>query len=159
MTPVVGATYFWTGPQGYSATTANPVLPSATTGQAGAYTATLTIEGCSFAAPPAIVHVFTGIAAADDVFEVNFNETLVGGELVFNDVAGNVQNWDLQIVEAPENGTAKLVDGKYARIGWDQALNEIAENEERRSRDGQRIPRRDVKRLIKPPRQIGAKND
>ncbi|MCF8243853.1 MAG: gliding motility-associated C-terminal domain-containing protein [Saprospiraceae bacterium] len=112
VTPVAGATYQWSGPQGFTATTPNPVLPSATTGQAGDYLATLTVGGCSFTAPPATVHVFTGIAAADDVFEVNFNETLTDGVLVFNDQPGNVLNWDIHIVEQPTNGTAEIVNGQ-----------------------------------------------
>ena len=45
------------------------------------------------------------------MFDVNFNETLEGGVLVFNDQPGNVQNWDITIVEVPTNGTAKVVDG------------------------------------------------
>ena len=111
VTPVVGASYQWNGPLGFTANVPNPVLPSATTGQAGEYTATLTIDGCSFTAAPATVHVFSGIEAGDDVFDVLFNETLEGGVLVFNDLPGNVQNWDIRIVEAPTNGIAKIVDG------------------------------------------------
>ncbi|MBI1227112.1 MAG: T9SS type B sorting domain-containing protein [Bacteroidetes bacterium] len=112
VTSVAGAIYEWTGPQGFTANSANPVLPSATTGQAGEYTATVTIDGCSFQAPVAAVHVFTGIAAADDIFDVSFNETLTQGVLVFNDQTGNVQNWDIHIVEKPTNGTAKIVNGQ-----------------------------------------------
>ncbi|MBK9014118.1 MAG: gliding motility-associated C-terminal domain-containing protein [Saprospiraceae bacterium] len=112
VTPVAGATYQWNGPQGFTANVSNPVLPSATAGQAGEYTATLTIEGCSFTAEPATVYVFTGIAAADDMFDVQFNQQLEGGVLVFNDQPGNVQNWDITIVEAPTNGTANVVDGQ-----------------------------------------------
>ncbi len=112
VTAVPGATYQWTGPQGFTANAANPVLPSATTGQAGEYMATLTISGCSFNAPPATVYVFTGIAAADDVFEVQFNNSLTDGDLISNDQTGNVQSWDLRIVEQPTNGSAKIVNGQ-----------------------------------------------
>ncbi len=112
VTPVAGATYQWSGPQGFTASASNPVLPSATAGQAGDYQVMLTVNGCSFSADPVTVHVFTGIAAADDVFEVDFNETLTDGVLVFNDQPGNVQNWDITIVEQPNNGTAKIVNGE-----------------------------------------------
>lgn len=116
VTQVAGATYQWSGPQGFTATTPNPVLPSATVGQAGAYIATLTIDGCSFKAPAANVHVYTGIAAADDMFDVQFNEPLTEGVLIFNDQLGNVQFWDIHIAEQPTNGTAKIVDGKLEYV-------------------------------------------
>jgi gliding motility-associated-like protein len=111
VTPVQGATYQWSGPQGFAASTANPVLPSATAGQAGVYTATLNIEGCSFTAAPVTVHVFTGIDAENDVYEVNFNESLKDVVLAFNDLPGNVTDWFINIVEAPKNGTATVTDG------------------------------------------------
>lgn len=49
-TTVSGATYQWTGPDGYSSTTQNPSLPytvSATATKAGTYTLTVTNDGCS----------------------------------------------------------------------------------------------------------------
>ncbi len=109
---VDGATYQWNGPQGFTANVPNPILPSATPGQAGEYVATLTIDGCTFEAPTVQVHVFTGIAAADDVYDLNFNETLSNADVVVNDVPGNVETWDLRIIEAPANGKAELVNGK-----------------------------------------------
>ncbi|MCC6725536.1 MAG: gliding motility-associated C-terminal domain-containing protein, partial [Saprospiraceae bacterium] len=131
VSPVAGATYQWNGPQGFTANVPNPVLPSATTGQAGDYTATLTIDGCSFEAAPAEVHVFTGIAAANDVYDLNFNETLSDADVVLNDQPGNVQAWDTRIVEAPKNGSAKMVDGKvtytpnHNYFGPDELVYEI----------------------------------
>jgi gliding motility-associated-like protein len=116
VTQVAGATYQWNGPQGFTASTPNPVLPSATTGQAGAYIATLTIDGCSFQAPAANVHVYTGIVAADDLFDVQFNLPLTEAVLTANDQTGNVQYWDIHIAEQPTNGTAKLVDGKLEYV-------------------------------------------
>ncbi|MBK8565358.1 MAG: gliding motility-associated C-terminal domain-containing protein [Saprospiraceae bacterium] len=112
VSPVDGATYQWNGPQGFTANVPNPILPSATPGQAGEYVATLMVDGCIFEAPAAEVHVFTGIAAADDVYDLNFNETLSDADVVVNDLPGNVQAWDLRIVEAPANGKAELVNGK-----------------------------------------------
>lgn len=42
------ATYNWTGPNGFSATTQNPVVPNVTPGNAGAYTVQITFgNGCS----------------------------------------------------------------------------------------------------------------
>ncbi|MBI5915223.1 MAG: gliding motility-associated C-terminal domain-containing protein, partial [Bacteroidetes bacterium] len=111
VTPVAGATYQWNGPQGFSASVPNQVLPSATAGQAGAYTATVTLNGCSFTADAATVHVFTGIGAENDVYEVNFNETLTDAEVTVNDLPGNVQAWVINIVAAPAHGTARVENG------------------------------------------------
>jgi hypothetical protein len=45
-TLVPGATYSWTGPNSFSATTLNPTLPNITTLQAGSYSVTARIGGC-----------------------------------------------------------------------------------------------------------------
>jgi hypothetical protein len=41
-----GVTWLWTGPNGYSATQQNPAIPNATTGMAGKYYVTATLNGC-----------------------------------------------------------------------------------------------------------------
>ena len=109
--PMTGATYQWNGPQGFSANVPNPVLPEAKAGQAGEYTVAVALNGCTFTAAPTTVYVFTGIGAVDDVFDVNFNETLTNASLDGNDLAGNVQDWSINIVIEPKNGTASIVNG------------------------------------------------
>ncbi len=108
---MTGATYQWNGPQGFTANVPNPILPEAKAGQAGEYTATVTMNGCTFTAAPTTVYIFTGIDAVDDEFDVNFNETLTNADLDANDLAGNVQDWTMRIVIEPKNGTASLVNG------------------------------------------------
>ena len=44
---VAGATYKWTGPNGFSSTLQNPVIPAITLGSAGTYSLTVTSNGCS----------------------------------------------------------------------------------------------------------------
>jgi hypothetical protein len=44
---VPGATYSWTGPQGFSSVEQYPVLTGVTAGQAGTYSVTATISGCT----------------------------------------------------------------------------------------------------------------
>jgi gliding motility-associated-like protein len=109
--PMTGATYQWNGPLGFSANVPNPILPEANPGQAGVYTVAVTMNGCTFAAAPTQVHIFSGIDAVDDVFDVNFNETLTNAPLDGNDLTGNVGDWSIRLVIEPKNGTASLVNG------------------------------------------------
>ncbi len=43
--PTVGATYSWTGPNGFSSNTMNPTIPNATTAMSGVYSMTITVGG------------------------------------------------------------------------------------------------------------------
>jgi hypothetical protein len=50
-TPTVsGATYSWTGPNGFTSTSQNPTRSNATTADAGTYSVTITVDGCPSAA-------------------------------------------------------------------------------------------------------------
>ena len=50
-TPTVsGATYAWTGPNGFSSSSQNPTIPSATTAATGTYSVTVKVAGCTSAA-------------------------------------------------------------------------------------------------------------
>jgi uncharacterized repeat protein (TIGR01451 family) len=44
---VPGAAYSWTGPNGFTATSQNPSIPSASTLNSGIYSVTVTVNGCS----------------------------------------------------------------------------------------------------------------
>ena len=44
---VVGATYAWTGPNGFTSTVQNPTIPNANTFNSGSYCLTQTVNGCS----------------------------------------------------------------------------------------------------------------
>jgi CSLREA domain-containing protein len=47
---VAGATYSWTGPNGFTSSTQNPTRTNATTADAGTYSVTVTVNGCTSAA-------------------------------------------------------------------------------------------------------------
>jgi len=47
---VAGATYSWTGPNGFTSALQNPTRASATTADAGTYSVTVTVNGCTSAA-------------------------------------------------------------------------------------------------------------
>lgn len=46
-TAVVGATYSWTGPNSFSSSAQNPTITGATAADAGTYTLTVTVNGCT----------------------------------------------------------------------------------------------------------------
>ncbi|NCI45267.1 Ig-like domain-containing protein [Sediminibacterium soli] len=58
---VTGASYAWTGPDNFSSSQRNPVLPNVTLKSAGVYAVTLTVNGCTSQAGS--INVFPVIAA------------------------------------------------------------------------------------------------
>src|SRR5204863_139144 len=49
-TTIAGATYSWTGPNGFSSSLQNPSITNATTAASGTYNVTVTVSGCTSAA-------------------------------------------------------------------------------------------------------------
>src|SRR5207253_3917113 len=56
---VSGATYSWTGPNGFTSAQQNPTRPNATTADAGTYFVTIAVAGCTSAAGSTSVVVNT----------------------------------------------------------------------------------------------------
>src|ERR1051326_4500293 len=54
---VSGATYSWTGPNGFSSSVQNPSIANATTAAAGTYSVTVTVNGCTSTAATTTVTV------------------------------------------------------------------------------------------------------
>jgi hypothetical protein len=46
-TSIIGATYQWSGPNGFTSNLQNPVIPNATISAGGAYSVTATVNGCT----------------------------------------------------------------------------------------------------------------
>jgi len=57
VTDVEGATYAWTGPNGYTSSEQNPTIENATAENAGDYEVVVTVDGCPATIPPATVEV------------------------------------------------------------------------------------------------------
>jgi hypothetical protein len=62
---VTGATYAWTGPNGFTSTQALPTLSNVTTTMAGGYSVTVTVSGCTSA--PGTTNVVVNLAPATPV--------------------------------------------------------------------------------------------
>ncbi|MEY3368731.1 MAG: hypothetical protein RI973_1886, partial [Bacteroidota bacterium] len=106
-----GASYQWTGPQGFAASVHNPLLPAATAPQSGDYSATINWENCTFAAAPTRVHLYDLPDAQDDQVETNINQKLLYADLAGNDFTGNLSEWTFELVADPAQGTAILDNG------------------------------------------------
>ncbi len=48
---VPGATYVWSGPNGYTSNLQNPTIPGATTGESGVYSVVANVSGCNSSTP------------------------------------------------------------------------------------------------------------
>jgi uncharacterized repeat protein (TIGR01451 family)/gliding motility-associated-like protein len=86
---VIGASYLWTGPNGFSSTDQNPVIISASIADAGIYSLTVTVNGCT--STPSTVTILVGDCSADlsIVKTVNNANPIIGQTVVFTIVATN----------------------------------------------------------------------
>lgn len=128
-----GATYSWSGPNGFASTSQNPVIASATLADGGTYTVTITKNGCTGTAtttvtvnqaPNAIGGVSTLLTSlssglilhytmngnANDASGNNLNGTMFGGVTAVADRFGNAGN-ALQFNGS--NGYIDVPDGVY----------------------------------------------
>ncbi len=62
-TTLTGVTYAWTGPNGFTSTLQNPIIPNATTAEAGIYSVTATGNGCTGATGTTTVAVNPPLSA------------------------------------------------------------------------------------------------
>ena len=102
---VLGATYQWTGPQGFSSNSINPIIENADAGNAGDYYVMVETDGCSFISEPTTVYIYDDLSAANDDFQIMANDSITTTDLLENDEVGNVEEWSINILEPPLNGT------------------------------------------------------
>lgn len=116
---VAGATYAWTGPNGFTSALQNPSIPSVTVAAAGTYTLTITNAGCSSAAgtltvvisspPTATASYNVGVCSGGSL---NLSSNLVSGGIYAwsgpNGFTSNLQNPIINPVTLAANGTYNL---------------------------------------------------
>lgn len=89
---IAGATYNWTGPNGFTSTTQNPSIPGASTLATGMYSVTATVAGCPGPAGTFSVTVF-GVPGAPTL---SSNSPVCAGQtlsLTANTIVGASYNW------------------------------------------------------------------
>lgn len=106
---IPGATYQWSGPNGFSSALQNPTIPSASTSHNGLYTVTVNINGCQSSPDTAILNVggFTGITFSNcgqtgrtGPSQTQCDNTYGAGVVT---VTNGIQAWT-----PPQNGTYKI---------------------------------------------------
>ena len=89
---IPGATYSWTGPNGFTSTDQNPTLPGASSTMAGNYSVTVTVDGC--ASLPATTNVVVNPIPSAPVAGSN-SPVCEGGtiNLTANTISGATYTW------------------------------------------------------------------
>ena len=83
--PVTGATYSWSGPNGFTSNLQNPVIPNVTLAAIGTYTCNVTVNGCTnstiinVSVNPSPVPAIAGTAAICPGQDIYLNENGTGG--------------------------------------------------------------------------------
>lgn len=78
-TSEAGATYSWTGPNGYSSTQQNPTIPFASTSQSGTYSVTSKLNGCSSAPATQLVTVNPIVAPSVSIASSSSSNSFCSG--------------------------------------------------------------------------------
>lgn len=114
-----GATYSWTGPNGFTSTLLNPTIPGVTTLAAGVYSVTATVAGCT--SPPGTVAVVVNTVPATPT--LTSNSPICAGQnlsLTSSSVTGGTYNWSgpNSFTSAVQNptivGASTLAAGVYS---------------------------------------------
>lgn len=119
-TSVPGATYSWTGPNGFTSTLQNPTITNATTDASGAYFVTASLSGCTTSGST-VVTITQGLGPATTTYNtpvctgstLNFTATAIPGASYTwsgpNNYFSNIQNPSISNVQAAHAGTYYVV--------------------------------------------------
>ena len=117
---IPGATYIWSGPNGFSSSLQNPSIPSVSTAASGTYSLYVVVNGCTSATATQNVSInpipatpnFTTNSPVCAGFTLNFNApTIAGATYVWNGPNGfssSIQNPSISSVTSAASGTYSL---------------------------------------------------
>jgi hypothetical protein len=86
---VTGASYSWTGPNGFTSSSQNPSITNATTAATGTYSVTVTVSGCTSAAGTTIATVTTPLTPAVSIGASPSGAICLGTNVTFTATATN----------------------------------------------------------------------
>ena len=90
---------------------------------ASMYVWTLSNGACAnYDADSIIIFREDAIEVADDDFTINLNERLEGEDVMVNDFVGNVNDWEVTIVEEPTLGEFEMTDGIFNYVPFENAF-------------------------------------
>ena len=115
----------WTTPSTASIVTSNNASTIVTDIPMGAtmYVWTLTNGACeNYDADSIVIYREDAIEVTDDNFTINLNERIEGGDVMVNDVVGNVNDWEITIVEEPTMGEIEMTDGIFNYVPFQNAF-------------------------------------
>jgi hypothetical protein len=102
---VAGATYGWTGPNGFTSTEQNPSIPNVTTNASGSYSVTATVGTCTSPAGTTMVTI-------NPVLDVTLSFQLADGSITLSWPTGTLLSstnvdgpWDIVVGAAPPSYT------------------------------------------------------
>jgi gliding motility-associated-like protein/uncharacterized repeat protein (TIGR01451 family) len=122
---VPGATYLWTGPNGFTSTLQNPVIPTSTLADAGVYSLTVTSLFCSSVPSTSTVAVVDNSTDLSIAITADNTYPLIGKDVVFtivvtNDGPGNATG--VIVTNVPEIGYT-IVSSKTTSGTFDQGTH------------------------------------
>jgi hypothetical protein len=131
---IPGATYAWTGPNGFTSTAQNPAIPSATAAASGIYSVTVTVGGCRSASGTTNAKVSGNGGACSDGNPCTVNDTCLSGictagPLLDADGDGHVDaacggndcnDADASVFHAPaEVSNVRVLTANPSNLSWD----------------------------------------
>ena len=107
---ISGATYAWSGPNGFTSSAQNPTLANPTTAASGTYSVTATLGGCTSAAGTTVVTVNSPPVGGADTLSTPRNTvaTFSSAKLKVNDTGSGLQITAVTAGTGTDHGTVSL---------------------------------------------------
>jgi hypothetical protein len=114
---VSGATYAWTGPNGFTASQQNPTRVNATAADAGTYSVTVTVNSCT--SPAGTTSVVVNTAAAPTISPNGPTTFCSGGSVILTSSSTTGNQWRLNgslIIGATNTTYTATASGSYTAV-------------------------------------------